>query len=274
MIPVKKPAPVFIAAAAYAKRHECIALMRDPGFRKATTPMMMAWQALEKALTQLVPDVSLLSTKTWGLVFGTSHGELEVTKDFLVTFATKGLARPILFQNSLHHSTLGFISLRLGISGPGMTVSNHFFSGEDAISSAMDLIRSGSCNIAVTVAVDALVPGLEGALGQYYPDGLVKDEGAGCLVLASAKGLEQLGTTAIAAISDITYNYRTRSKNKVAVCMNQRIEVFSDYDSDAVEKISRYLQETVKREPLQLNKPDGTSACIDWAEHSEPQVEK
>lgn len=253
--------PVYIAAAAHAKRNECEALLRDPGFRKATTPMMMSWQALAKALKQLNPDVSQLSTAAWGLAFGTSHGELEVTRDFLVTYATKGLARPILFQNSLHHSTLGFISLRLGISGPGMTVSNHFFSGEDAISSAMEMIRSGACDVAVTIAVDALVPNLETALGQYYPNGLITDEGAGCLVLASAKGLEQLGTEAIAAISDITCRYHQQP----LAHDSSTVGVGSDYDSDAVEKISRYLLESATRETLLLRKPDGTSALIAWS---------
>jgi 3-oxoacyl-(acyl-carrier-protein) synthase len=193
-------------------------------------------------------------------VFGTSHGELEVTKDFLVTLSTKGLARPILFQNSLHHSTLGFISLKLGISGPGITVSNHFFSGEDAVSAAIDLIEGGHCDIAVTVAVDTIVGGLEAALGQYYPGGTIKAEGAGCLILANDAGLKRLGVTPLAAFGGITINHQI-SKQKTK---SEHIEVYSDYDADGVEKIALYLQETKALKTLSLKKPDGTLAIIRW----------
>jgi 3-oxoacyl-(acyl-carrier-protein) synthase len=253
--------PVYIAAAAWAKRGESEHLMQDPSFRKATIPMMMAWQAVTKALAALPQQAGDDGRKHWGLVFGTSHGELEVTRDFLVTLVNKGLARPILFQNSLHHSTLGFISLKLGISGPGLTVSNHFFSGEDAIASARDMISSGACDVALTVAVDALVDKLGPALGQYYPQGTLVDEGAGCLLLANDNGLQALGLTKpLAALTDISCVYGNQ-----ALTSGHGNEIGSDYDSDAVEKAARYLTEVfpARKAPgaastLTLRKPDGT----------------
>ena len=266
---------VFVAAVGTAKKDECIDMDRDPSFRKATLPMMMAWRALEKALAVVTDsstseDEKRLGRKDWGLVFGTSHGELEVTKDFLVTLATKGLARPILFQNSLHHSTLGFISLKLGISGPGITVSNHFFSGEDAVSAAVDLIEGGHCDIAVTIAVDTIVGGLEAALGQYYPGGTIKAEGAGCLILANSAGLKRLGVKPLAALGEITINHRTSKSN----APREHIEVHSDYDADGVEKIALYLQEAKAQKTLSLMKPDGTSATIHWQKLSSERESK
>jgi hypothetical protein len=255
---------IFVAAVGTAKRTECVDMDRDPSFRKATLPMMMAWRALDKALKQIATAKEdadrILSKKDWGLVFGTSHGELEVTKDFLVTLATKGLARPILFQNSLHHSTLGFISLKLGINGPGITVSNHFFSGEDAIAAALDLIDGGNCDIAVTIAVDTIVPGLEAALGQYYPGGQIQGEGAGCLILANARGLAILGVEALAVFDSISLRYQPTE----SAIQDSLIEVYSDYDSDGIEKIAIYLQEAQHLQNLSLKKPDGSAAIIRW----------
>jgi len=256
---------IFVAALGTAQRDECIDMDRNPSFRKATLPMMMSWRALEKALLStkigtLPADEQKKVRKDWGIVFGTSHGELEVTKDFLVTLATKGLARPTLFQNSLHHSTLGFLSLNLGICGPGITVSNHFFSGEDAILTAIDLIQGGQCDVAVTLAVDTLVPGLEAALGQYYPGGKIDTEGAGCLILANKKGLKGFSAAPLAAFDQLTINYvETNHKNQAG-----SIEVRSDFDADGIEKIARYLQEAKELKPLSLTKPDGTSSTIRW----------
>ena len=256
---------VFVVAVGAAKKDECIDMDRDPSFRKATLPMMMAWRALEKAIsvvtnTSAPADDKKAAMTDWGLVFGTSHGELDVTRDFLVTLATKGLARPILFQNSLHHSTLGFISLKLGISGPGITVSNHFFSGEDAISAAVDLIEGGHCDVAVTLAVDTIVTGLEAALGQYYPGGKIKGEGAGCLILANDSGLKRLGVKPLAGIGSIDINHQS----SLPTSQSEYLEVQSDYDADAVEKIALYLQEAKDKKTLSLRKPDGTSATIRW----------
>lgn len=256
---------VFVAAVGTAKRDECVDMDRDPSFRKATLPMMMAWRALEKALALVTSksateDENRSARTNWGLVLGTSHGELEVTRDFLVTLATKGLARPILFQNSLHHSTLGFISLKLGVTGPGITVSNHFFSGEDAVSAAIDLIDGGHCDVAITVAVDTIVGGLEAALGQYYPGGLIKGEGAGCLILANEAGLKILGVKPLAAFASIIINHQTTELKT----QGEYIEVHSDFDADGVEKIALYLHEAKTQKTLSLKKPDGTSATIRW----------
>ncbi len=261
----KQQHSVFVAAVGTAKKYECVDMDRDPSFRKATLPMMMAWRAVNKALDSVTAeahseDDKRNERKNWGLVFGTSHGELAVTKDFLVTLATKGLARPILFQNSLHHSTLGFISLKLGISGPGITVSNHFFSGEDAVSTAIDLIEGGHCDVAVTVAVDTLVAGLEAALGQYYPGGHIKEEGAGCLIIANAAGLKRINAKPLAAFDRISINHQVLISKK----QDDQIEVHSDYDADGVEKIALYLQEATALKTLSLKKPNGTSATIRW----------
>lgn len=254
--------PIYIAAASWAKRSESEHLFRAPSFRKATIPMAIAWQAVRKTLDQLPLYGDTIMKTEWGLSLGTSHGELEVTRDFLVTLENKGLARPILFQNSLHHSTLGFISLRLGSGGPGMTVSNHFFSGEDALSTAVELIRTGECDCALAIAVDALVEKLEPALSQHYPSGSSHDEGSGCVLLVNKKGLATLGKAPVAILSDLTY-YSASSDD---IDQQSAVVLHSDYDSDAIEKLARVLSESSFADntpkTITLKKPDGTFSKI------------
>ncbi|MBK7962175.1 MAG: beta-ketoacyl synthase chain length factor [Bdellovibrionales bacterium] len=53
------------------------------------------------------------------MVLATHFGEVGSTLDFLRTSPSS----PTLFQNSLHNSTLGFASVTLGLTSPGMTIS-------------------------------------------------------------------------------------------------------------------------------------------------------
>ncbi len=83
----------------------------DPRFRKATTLMRILIGGLEKTLPQDLPN------KT-EVFLGSLHGEIEPTFNYLKGLAQNGVGRPFLFQNSLHHSTTGFISQQLQILGP------------------------------------------------------------------------------------------------------------------------------------------------------------
>ena len=87
-----------------------------PNFRRATKSMILATLAIEKTLTSL--PVSLAKENV-SVVFASHVGEFQATLDFLGgTFPS-----PILFQNSLHNSILGFVSVALGLTGPTLTVS-------------------------------------------------------------------------------------------------------------------------------------------------------
>jgi hypothetical protein len=90
-----------------------------PEFRKASVNMAAATLAFDKCLG----GQQNVGAKI-GIVVGTHFGEVEASLDFLYLWQTEKVAKPILFQNSLHNSTMGFLSKHFGIKGPGMSISS------------------------------------------------------------------------------------------------------------------------------------------------------
>ncbi len=88
-------------------------------FRKATLNMALAYTVCNKALKSL-PG---LNTENVSFVIATHFGEVQSTLDFLSIYSETGVPSPILFQNSLHNSTLGFVAIQLALTGPAMTIS-------------------------------------------------------------------------------------------------------------------------------------------------------
>jgi hypothetical protein len=91
-----------------------------PTYRRASLNMSLATLCCEKTLRELPPDID---KDQLSFVVATHFGEVSTTLEFLNTYRETQTPRPILFQNSLHNSTLGFASIQLGITGPAMTVS-------------------------------------------------------------------------------------------------------------------------------------------------------
>ncbi len=80
----------------------------DPKLRKATSMMKMVLQGLEE-VAQRIPIIEF-GERTVPAFLGSMHGEIEPTLNYLKGLAQSQRARPFLFQNSLHHSTVGFAS--------------------------------------------------------------------------------------------------------------------------------------------------------------------
>ncbi len=72
------------------------------------------------------------------LILCTGDGELSQTFQFYQNLALKNYARPILFQNSLHNSTLGALSLEISGMQSGMSISNGCLSYENGIDLALN----------------------------------------------------------------------------------------------------------------------------------------
>lgn len=94
------------------------------------------------------------------LVFGTGLGEMQVTREFLETMAERGplLASPALFQNSVHNAAASYIAMGLRMTGPAVTVSQGWISGEAALAAAATLLESGACRRALVVAAESFDP--------------------------------------------------------------------------------------------------------------------
>lgn len=110
----------------------------DARFRKATSNMILATLACEHVLQNL-------PSKDVSLVLGTHFGEVESTLDFLNNYHLTQVPSPILFQNSLHNSTLGFVTLHLGLHGPAMTVSADHETVSSAFKTAENLLQLTPC---------------------------------------------------------------------------------------------------------------------------------
>ncbi len=92
----------------------------DPSYRRATMNMALTTLTAEDVLKKLPAGVTRADVS---FVVATHFGEVNSTLEFLNTYHETQVPRPILFQNSLHNSTLGFASIQLGMTGPCMTVS-------------------------------------------------------------------------------------------------------------------------------------------------------
>jgi len=177
---------------------------RQPAFRKATRAMMLGCAAIEAALGENPRLRSLLAARPerFGLVMGSAFGELETTKDFLTTLADTGLARPLLFQNSLHNSMTGFASIHFSFTGPVLTTSHGVFVAEHALELASLLLDREHCDFCVVAIVDTFIPEL-GPTPQEAPTVSQKRETASALVLSRAGLFEEFGLRARAAIRDV-----------------------------------------------------------------------
>jgi 3-oxoacyl-(acyl-carrier-protein) synthase len=225
----------FLLRAAVARRDSLAAFRARPELRKATEQMLWAFAAASSCLEGVEYRESL------GLVVGSSQGELETTKEYFRAYGREGVARPFLFQNSLHHSTAGMLSQLFGIRGAAATVSDAFFSGESALELAGSFLASGQCERCVVVGVDTLVPDLAPGVRARYPEGFVPGEGAAAVLLSSTS------TGALAEIEAITFK-----KGAAA------LPPAGFYDADAIERLAR----SSLAGELSLPKPDGSSSRL------------
>src|SRR5436305_401111 len=96
-----------------------------PAWRKATRNMIMAAMSMQRAI-QNVEENAIFKwpegREEIGLIVGSRSGEIDVSTEFLATWHKSQMARPILFQNSLHSATTGFLAIQHRITGPTYTV--------------------------------------------------------------------------------------------------------------------------------------------------------
>lgn len=129
------------------------AMTVPPAWRKASRNMIMAIRSMEQALMQ-APEWMERRRGELGLVVSTNSGELETSADFITTLARTGMARPVLFQNSLHNATAGFASIHFGLTGPVFTVSDGARAPGEAAELARQLVVGGFCSAVIVTLVE------------------------------------------------------------------------------------------------------------------------
>ena len=220
-----------------------------PEFRKATRKMKyclgVAELTLKRLPENLLHQLQDIEYKNMCTILGTSMGEIEVTREFLVTLDQSGMARPILFQNSLHNAVNGFITMALGLRGPSITVSHRFMTSENALESAQ-LLMSPSHPFGLVICSEIIVEDFMPGYSKIYPQGVKLRDGASAVFLATEDAVEKLGLEPLGWIKEITPGARG---------------VFSDneyYDSNGLEKI---ILSGLKSQ-IRLCKPDGSSSTV------------
>lgn len=142
-----------IISAASVDFSEHLEILKRPIFRKATRNMALGIAAIEKALMP-IKTIFEDNRSDFGLVLVSSSGELETTIDFLNTIDKSKIARPFLFQNSVHNATAGFLSIQLNLHSAVVSISSYPFAEEHAIETANLLIYGGQCKFCIVLSVD------------------------------------------------------------------------------------------------------------------------
>jgi Beta-ketoacyl synthase, N-terminal domain len=170
----------------------------EPRAKRLPRLEQMALAAARQALLA-GPDM-----KNLALVFGTGYGGLAATRDFLEGMATRGAeyGSPIAFQQSVHHSPAGQVSILLGLQGPSLTLSARELSGESALQAGITLLSTGRAEEVLVLAADELTATLEAGYRAFgspenpedgpSPAVLQPGEGAAAVLLAKRPGTLRL----------------------------------------------------------------------------------
>ena len=117
----------------------------------------------------------------------------------------------------------------------------------------MTLLEAGQCRLCLVVAVDELVPDLETGIRTLYPEGCVRGEGAGALLLTGDSGL------ALAAPGAARARILALEQNRARGTSAARGLAPGYYDSNALELIARGYKGA---QEILLPKPDGSGARL------------
>ena len=164
-----------------------------PAWRKATQNMMLVCAAIETALAPLREEFEK-SKPDFALILESSSGEVGASAEFLRDWSQSKLARPVLFQNSLHNATTGFASIVFGLTGPTFTMSAQ---GEDAVRTANTLLRGGLCRFCIVVTVE-----VHKKLAMLADKNDLQ-EGAAALIVTNDQGAQDSKCAVIASIQNL-----------------------------------------------------------------------
>lgn len=156
-----------------------------PQWRKATRNMMTATLSMERALAH-VPGWMERAHEETGLVLGSNSGELETSSEFLTTLSRTKVARPLLFQNSLHNATTGFASIHYKLTGPTFSVSSGAQLPLESLEMARSLLSEGICRACLVTLVE-----VNRMLAGYIQQDV--NEGAATVLLATDEFAAELG---------------------------------------------------------------------------------
>jgi 3-oxoacyl-[acyl-carrier-protein] synthase II len=107
-----------------------------------------------------------------GVIIATGYGATRTTYAFLDSFIFDGdtLSSPTYFSNSVHNAAVASVSLLLGITGPGLTVSQFEMSTASSLLTARCLLEEGSVDSVLFGAIDEYCDVLGYCWHRYFGD--------------------------------------------------------------------------------------------------------
>jgi hypothetical protein len=200
---------------------ELTAFASPAAWRKASRNMIMATVSIERAVRQ-VPELQI--AKNLGLVVGSSSGELETSAEFLTTWSKSKMARPVLFQNSLHNATTGFASINFQITGPTITMSARETTPEECVEMASSLLREKQCRVCIVTLVEA-----HKTLANWIGEQNIR-EGACTLILAAD---ERSGVGKLPSAKSLNYVLSSRHQPLIPIDGSGFFALASELESGA-----------------------------------------
>ena len=188
--------------------------------RKKSANMVLASKILIELLEQTKKQFSLESVN---VIFTSSEGELGQTFDFFKNLA-QGRARPILFQNSLHNSTLGALSLELPHIASGVTLSN----GDICFESAIDMALASPSPLPVMiVGVDVYNPQIQKVRAESYGPKISLTSG-GCAAVFLPEAHPQFHSLHGPIIKDIKFSQTDKAAHLAGYYPSNGMEIISE----------------------------------------------
>ena len=179
---------------------------------KAARKMALFTQYAVAAAAQAMQDAGLsretINPERTGISMGNGIGGYEIIEESMGKYFTQGARRmlPLTVPQIIANEAAGNIAMAFGIKGFALTSVTACASGTDALGAALDLIRSGRCDVCVSGGTESAITGfgiggfqIIRALSTQYNDtpekasrpfdrkrdGFVMGEGAGVLILES-----------------------------------------------------------------------------------------
>jgi 3-oxoacyl-(acyl-carrier-protein) synthase len=250
---------VLIISTGVVEADRLSALDQSPNCRTPTLNMKMVHLAVQQALEPLASMKDAFK-EDMAVFMGTSHGEFNSTLDFLKSWAQQKLARPFVFQNSLHNSTTGFVGLSEGYKAPLVTSSHHYFSGEDALDLASQFIKTNETDVAMVIGVDVragdYLPHMKGAGFPTAEWG----QGSGCVILASDGYAKKNNLPVLGELENIEIKPEL---GRPVYVEEPDFDLHEFYDSHAVEVLAKAVRSGNRQ--IEMPKPNGGIGRITWS---------
>jgi 3-oxoacyl-(acyl-carrier-protein) synthase len=174
------------------------AFAQTPQSRRIDRTSLLALAASRLALADAGLAPGVLDPARTGLGLASAAGNVEETATFLDRLAERGTGTPLLFPNLVMNAPLSYVSIELGVTGPGAMLSEHEASGEAAVAWGARLVADDAVDVCLAGASDEITTGLlrlrteTRTLGRGAPrpldlaaDGPALGEGAAVVVLES-----------------------------------------------------------------------------------------